>query len=200
MCLGYGCDGDSDPYIYVQLSASSEIGTFTDAAGDSYTLHKNKITHTYASITTPYTASFQSVSRISTLMNVPDCMGCGKYGVGTTVRLNTGLLSTPQVSMPAIIQMYEMAANSIDIKPFIFYSGSDRVTCSHNANGSELAPLSSPLTSDGFASLPTADGSGLVVSNDCKLEWDLTSHDSGTQFDKYAVSMVIKVAAKTFVQ
>jgi hypothetical protein len=102
--------------------------------------------------------------------------------------------------MPAIIQMYESNANSIDIKPFIFYSGSDSVTCSYNANGTAFAPLSSPLTFDGFASLPTADGSGLVVTNDCKLEWDLTNHNPTSLFDKYAVSMVIKVAAKTIVQ
>jgi surface protein len=198
--LGDGDDSDPTPYIHVSTSASSAVGTFADAAGESYTLHKNKITYTYTSIAEPYTASFQSGGRFSPLKNVPDCMGCGTYGVGTSVRLNTGLLSTPHVSMPAIIQMYESQDNYFDIKPFIFYSGSDSVTCSYNANGSEFDPLPFPLTSIGFASLPTAEGSELLVTNDCKLQWDLTSHNPITQFDKYAVSMVIKVSAKAFVQ
>jgi hypothetical protein len=194
--FGDGTSG-STGYFDIIGTSPSAIGTFTDAAGESYTLHRHKITHTYASITAPYTASFQSMCRISTLKNSP--LYCF-YGVGTTVRLNTGLLTTPQISMPSIIQMYESKANSIDIKSYVSFSGSDSVTCSYNANGAEFAPLSSPLTFDGFASLPTAGGIGLVVTNDCKLQWDLTSHNPSTQFDKYAVSMVIKVAAKSFVQ
>ena len=92
--------------------------------------------------------------------------------------------------------MHESAANSIDIKPFISYSGSDDVTCKYNINGAELSDLSS----GGFANLPTASGQVLVVTSDCKLEWDLTNHNSDSQFDKYAVSLVIKVAVKSFVQ
>ena len=129
--------------------------------------------------------------------NSPD----GFYGVGTSVHLNAGLLSTPQASIPTVIQMYEVAANSIDIKPFISYSGSESILCrSYNANGIELATCSSPRDSTGFASLPTASGNWLIITDDCNLEWDLMRHDPSTQFHKYAVSMVIKVAAKTFVQ
>ncbi|KAL3822821.1 hypothetical protein ACHAXA_011458, partial [Cyclostephanos tholiformis] len=194
--LDFGDGTSASTGFFDIITSASAIGTFTDGAGESYTLHKHKTTHTYSSVTMPYTASFQNCCRISTLKNSL----AGWYGVGTSVRLNTGLLSTPQVSLPAIIQMYEGAANSIDIMTFIFYSGSDIISCSYNADGTELAPLSHPLTSDGFASLPTAGGNGLKVTNDCKLEWDLTSYNSSTQYDKYAVSMVIKIAAKTFVQ
>jgi hypothetical protein len=45
-------------------TSSSKIGTFKDAAGESYTLHRHKITHTYASVTTPYTAGFHGEERI----------------------------------------------------------------------------------------------------------------------------------------
>jgi hypothetical protein len=187
--VGYGSD------IFVGLNPSTEIGTFTDAAGDSYTFHRNKFTHTFPS-TIPRTVIWQSCCRIGTLKNDPHEW----WGVATTVVFDAGFPSSPRVSMPAIIQMYESKANSIDIKPFIFYSGSDIVTCSYNADGAEfhLDPLA--LFPYGFASLPAADGIGLVVTNDCKLEWDLTNHNPTSQFDKYAVSMVIKIVDKSFVQ
>ena len=192
--FGDGTSNSTGPFD--TKTSTSAIGNLTDAAGESYTLHRHKIKHIYSSVTTPYTAAFEGGERISSLKNSPDT----NYGVGTTLRLNTGLTSTPQVSIPAIIQMYESKANSINIKPFISFSGSDSITCSYNANGAELAPLSVPLTSDGFASLPSASGKDLSVTNDCKLEWDLTSHNSTTQYDKYAVSMVIRIIAKSFVQ
>ena len=187
---------DSTGNFDIRTSASA-IGNLTDAAGESYTLHRHTITHTYASsAATPYTADFGGSARIDSLRNSPYGPG-GDYGVGITVRLNSGLLSTPQVSIPAIIQMYTSKANSIDIKPFISYSGSDIMSCSYNAGGAELAPLPTTLSPTGFASLPT----GLVITNDCKLEWDLTNHSStSSQFDKYAVSMVAKIVAKSFVQ
>jgi hypothetical protein len=94
--------------------------------------------------------------------------------------------------------MYESKANSVEIK--LSYSGSDSVICSYNAGGKEFAPLSPPLAPGDFASLPTASGKELIISNDCKLEWDLTNHISAAQFDKYTVSMVAKIVAKSFVQ
>ena len=177
--------------------SSSYIGSFTDASGIPYHLHRHKIQHTYASLTTPYTASLATPSTEL----YQNCCRSGiqnyqlQYAVGITVRLNTGLLSTPRAFIPAIIQMYESMANTIDIKPFIFYSGSDIVTCSYNADGAELA-----LPRQGFAVLPTEGGNGLIVTSDCKLQWDLTSYNPSRQFNKYAVSIVVKVAAKTFAQ
>ena len=114
-------DGTNQGISFSTSSGPSVVGSLTDAAGESYTLHSHKITHRYTNVSKPYTAYFESCCRISTLINNPD----GFFGVGTSVRL--GPLGLP--STPAIIQMYELANNSIDIKPFISNSGSD-VTCS----------------------------------------------------------------------
>jgi hypothetical protein len=182
--------------VFDTETSSSAIGTLKDGAGESYTLHRHKFQHKYADLTMPYTAFFTNCCRVSSLKNSPE----QAFSVGIIVRLDKGVFSSPRASIPAIIQMYESKANSVDIKPFIFYSGSDSVTCSYNAGGVELAPLPQIINPEGFASLPTASGNELVVTNDCKLQWDLTGHNPTTQFDKYAVSMVIKVAAKSFVQ
>ena len=184
-------DGTNQVISFSTSSGPSVVGSLTDAAGESYTLHSHKITHRYTNVSKPYTAYFQSCCRISTLRNYPD----GSYGVGTSVLLGPGgLPSTPRASIPAIIQMYELVNNSIDIKPFISNSGSD-VTCSYN--NFKLVP---PMRSSSFAPRPTANGTQLIITSDCKLQWDLRTYDSPRPFDKYAVSMVIEVAAKTFVQ
>ncbi len=190
--FGDGTSG-STGLFNVSISASA-IGTFIDAAGESYTMHRHKLTHMYPSALPAYTAGFQKCCRISTLRNSP---AKAEYGVGATVRLYTGIVrSTPRISIPAIIQMYESYANSVEIRPFIAYSGSDNVTCRYNANGGQIRPLGPPLKPSGFASLPyiSYSGNGLVVTDDCKLNWNLTNHNPTRQFDKYAVSMVIKVA------
>ena len=190
--LYFGDGTDVPSGVFDIATSSSAIGTLKDGAGESYTLHRHKFQHKLPDLTMPYTA----FCRPSTLKNSPD----QHFAVGIIVRLDKGVFSSPRASIPAIIQMYESKANSVDIKPFIFYSGSDSVTCSYNAGGVELAPFPQRLDPVGFASLPTASGNELVVTNDCKLQWDLTGHNPTTQFDKYAVSMVIKVAAKSFVQ
>jgi hypothetical protein len=162
--------GDGSFNDFGQASMTS-LGTFTDLAGESYTVWRFTTSYTYGTAG-PYTASFESCCRISTLANVPN----GSFRVETLVDMNGGNSGGPVSAAPILTQMTQGAINTIPL-PVADPDG-DAVSC-------RLATFSESYIS----SQPSAGGLPLTVTPSCALEWDTTFTSVG---QKYAYQVVIE--------
>ena len=97
-------DGFSD------IGSSTVIGSFTDLAGEGYTILRYTVQHTYGS-DGPFTASMSSCCRISTLVNAAD----QSERMETVVDLRGGNQGSPVSSLPVILQMVQGGVNSVSL-------------------------------------------------------------------------------------
>ena len=169
--------------VFISSGSWTAIGTFTDENNESYTTVTTTLVHTYPSVS-DYVAYFTGCCRISTLVYNSD----DAFRVESTIKLTTASVS-PVAQIPAIIQLNQKTVNDINLLPSIAYTGADPVTCQYNPAGGHNSQ---------FAALPAttvAPSTSLTVTSDCRLQWDLTQYDPAND-PKYAVSMLVEVAAK----
>lgn len=147
------------------------IGTFTDIAGEQYTILQYKVQHTYPS-EGPFTAVSESCCRIYSLLNASGA----SERIETVVDLRNGNTGSPVGSIPVIVQMAQGAVASIPL-PIADPDG-DSFTCRMATAGESQIP-----------SVASAGGNDLTVSSDCILSWDTTATSVG---DKYAAQVAIE--------
>jgi hypothetical protein len=156
--------------------SSNNIGSFTDSTSAAYTLYRSIVTHTYDSRGI-YSAYVGTCCRIGGLVNDAN----GDFRLEVTVDI-VNEKNSPIVQIPAIVQMYKQTNNVIDLKASINDSDNDGITCSF-ATGNK-----------GYSPSPVASGNSLVLTNDCKLQWDLSSYNPGT-IPRFSVSMWVLSSA-----
>jgi hypothetical protein len=156
--------------------SSNNIGSFTDSNGAAYTLYRSIVTHTHDSRGT-YIAYAGTCCRIGGLVN--DSHGDFRLEVTVDIANEKNSLI---VQIPAILQMYKQTHNVIDLKASINDSDNDGITCSF------------AIGNKGYSPSPEASGKSLVLTNDCKLQWDLSSYNPG-YIPRFYVSMWVLSSA-----
>lgn len=155
----------------VGIGTVNTIGTFTDVAGEMYTIVQYTVQHTYPS-EGPFTAFIDSCCRIYSLINAS---GAGER-VETVVDLRGGNQGSPVSSIPVILQMTQGGVNSL-VLPIADPDG-DPFSCRMATSGES-----------GIPTIATAGGQQLAVSSACTLSWDTSGTVVG---DKYAAQVVIE--------
>lgn len=158
-------------------SSSNITGTviFVNAANDWY-LAKYVTTVTYPN-QGPFTASFNSCCRISTLQNSNNDQN---FLVATDIDFRNGNTGSPVSSIPAILQFPKTTSPNKVVFPLpVADPDLDTVTCR----------LATTAESQLITAAPTAGGKTLSVTSDCKLEWDTSS----TAFSQlYALQVMLQ--------
>lgn len=158
-------DGASDS------GTATVIGSFTDLAGEGYTILRYTVQHAYAG-EGPFVASMSSCCRISTLVNAAD----GNELMLTAVDLRNGNQGSPVSSIPVILQMTQGGLNSVTLP----------------TGDPDLDPIGcrmSTATESEIPAVATAGGFTLAVSPACVLSWDTSGTSVG---QKYAVQVMVE--------
>ncbi|MBI5504200.1 MAG: DUF3494 domain-containing protein [Deltaproteobacteria bacterium] len=158
-------DGVSD------IGTVNTIGTFTDVAGEQYTIVQYTVEHTYAS-EGPFLATTANCCRIYSLLNASGA----SFRVDTIVDLRGGNTGSPVSSIPVIVQMAQGAVNNV-VLPIADPDG-DGFTCR----------MATPVESE-IPSVASAGGNDLGVSSGCVLSWDTSATAIG---QKYAAQVAIE--------
>jgi hypothetical protein len=164
--LQFGDSGSAS----LSVGEATNLGTFSDSTGQSYTILRWTVSHTYPGAG-PYTASFDSCCRIGALTNASN----GSYRVASVVDMNAGNSGSPASAVPVITQMVQGGVNVLPLP--IAEPDGDAVSC-------RLATAAE----SGIPAQPAAGGSALSVSSDCVISWD-TSGTSVGQLYAYQVIM-----------
>lgn len=160
--FGDGISGDGPPIT---------IGTFTDLAGEEYTIIQYTVQHTYAS-EGPFLAFSESCCRIYSLLNASGA----SERIETIVDLRGGNTGSPVSSIPVIVQMAQGGLNTVAL-PIADPDG-DPLTCRMATSTESLIP-----------SVASAGGNDLSVSSGCSLSWDTSATTIG---DKFAAQVAIE--------
>lgn len=161
-----------DGSFHSSTTNRSTIGTFSDAAGEQYTLLTSTLTKTYAS-NSVFTVSGSSCCRISTLVNAAD----DNYTLTSTVDLsasNAGDTGSPVAQAPVIIS-WPQGPNTFQL-PFAD-PDQDTVTVTQNIGAGS-----------GIPTVPTAGGNALSVSPSGVISWDASSAPLNSKY-AYAVNV-----------
>ena len=137
------------------------IGTFTDAAGEDYTLISSTVSHTYAS-NSVFNVTSSSCCRIGSLVNAPN----GNYSINSTVDLsanNAGDTGSPVAQAPVIIS-WPQGPSTFQL-PFADPDG-DSVTITSN--------VGTGAGQSGIASTPSSTNV-LTVTPGGQISWDATA-------------------------
>lgn len=153
------------------VGAASNLGTFTDSTGTSYTILRWTVNHTYPSAG-PYTVQFSSCCRIGALVNAANA----SYRVSSVVDMNGGNTGSPVSSVPVISQMVQGGLNTLPL-PVADPDG-DAPTCRLATSSESSIP-----------SIPSAGGFSLAVSSSCVLSWDTSGTAVG---QKYAYQVIME--------
>ena len=148
----------------------TQIGTGTDAGGNSYVVLRYVATHTYAAAGT-YTAFFTSCCRVGGLQNGANAA----FRVETEVSLGGGNTGGPVTSSPAIVQM-QVGNTRTYTFPFFDPDG-DAVTC-RLATDAEVGFTNSVPSVPLGGARPTVS----TVAGGCQLTWDVTNAVVGQQY------------------
>ncbi len=160
--------GDATPS---GVGTPATIGTFTDVAGESYTVRRYTVQHAYAS-EGPYTAFSSSCCRISTLVNAADA----SERIETIVDLRNANQGSPVSSIPVILQMVHGGVNNVPLP----------------TADPDLDPISCRMATSAESQIPTvatAGGHTLSVSPDCTLSWNTSGTIVGR---KYAAQVMVE--------
>ncbi len=150
--LYFGDGGYSNHY----QSGMTNLGTYTDLNGESYTVWRFTTSHTYSG-DGPYTAQFNSCCRIGTLVNAAH----GSFRVESDVDMRSGNTGGPVSAAPVLLQMIQGGFNDVALP--IADVDSDNLTC-----------RLSTYNESRISTQPTAGGNPLTVTSDCRLQWDTT--------------------------
>jgi len=141
------------------------------ASGSGYVVWRYTVRHTYSN-DGPFTVSFESCCRISTLENAPD----GIFRISTVVDLSNNNQGSPASSVSVVQQMIKGGVNTIALP--IGDPDGDSYSC-RMANGAE----------SGFPTVAFAGAHLLAVTSDCELTWNTESTTVG---DLFAVQVMIE--------
>lgn len=153
------------------IGATTTVGTFTDVAGEAYTILQYTVQHTYPN-EGPFTASMNGCCRISSLVNAGDA----SERIETVVDLRAGNQGSPVSSIPVILQMAQGTTNNVALPtadPDL-----DPITCRMATATESLIPT-----------VASAGGFTLAVSPDCVLSWDTSATVVG---QKYAAQVMVE--------
>jgi hypothetical protein len=146
---------------------------FTDPAANWF-LARHTVVQTYPS-QGPFTASFSSCCRISTLQNSNNDQN---FLISTDIDFRNGNTGSPVSSIPAIVQFPKTTAPNKVVFPLpIADPDFDATTCR----------LATTAESQLVTAAPTAGGKTLSVTSDCKLEWDTSSTAFGQLYAMQAM-------------
>ncbi|MEE9385169.1 MAG: hypothetical protein V3V08_17330, partial [Nannocystaceae bacterium] len=160
---GFG-DGGS-----FSTGSATTIATGTDLAGESFTIRRTVVEHTYAN-DGPWLISFQSCCRIGSIVNPSS-----GQRMEAVVDLSNGDLGSPVSSIPPMLQM---ELNELNVVPLpIADPDGDPFSC-------RMATLGESLIN-----AVAAQTNALSVSSDCVLSWQT---DGTSVAQKYAVQVVIE--------
>src|ERR1051325_2501112 len=154
---------------FLGTTGFSTVGTFTDLAGEGYTVIQKIVTHVYAS-DGPFTVTANNCCRISSLINAGD----QSETITAIVDLRNGNQGSPVGSVPIILQMTQGIVNIVPLA--IPDPDGDPVTC----RMATFAESSIPTVA-------TAGGFPLTVSSNCVLNWNTAGTVVG---QKYAVQVI----------
>jgi hypothetical protein len=160
--------GDGSSYF---PPSYTQVGIFSDVAGEQYLVTRYQVQHTYAT-EGPFLVSSESCCRISSLRNAGDA----DERIETIVDLRNGNQGSPVSSIPVIVQMPPGALNQIDL-PI-----SDPDGDPHSCRMATFAESRIP-------SVASAGGNQLSVSPTCRLSWNTSGTSIG---QKYAAQVVIE--------
>jgi hypothetical protein len=140
-------------------SNASVLGTEILAVPNEYRVYQQQVTHTYAS-DGPFTVSFGSCCRISTLQNGAD----QNYTVSSIVCLNNNNLGSPVCTSPVIIEMNAGTANQYQI----------------NTTEPDGSPITYSTTAiAGLSYVPSVGSNVASVSSTGLITWNTTGAASG---------------------
>ncbi|MCO4773224.1 MAG: hypothetical protein KDA24_24535 [Deltaproteobacteria bacterium] len=157
------------------VSAYTNLGTFTDSAGTSYSVMRQSRSHTYGS-DGPFTAWFSSCCRIGGLVNAANA----GFRVQSVIDLSGGNTGGPVSAIPVLAQMVQGGLNVMPLP--IAEPDGDAVTC-RLATDSEAGWGSRQQPGEGTANPMTVAG--------CVLTWDTSLTSVG---QRYAYQVVIEEA------
>jgi hypothetical protein len=159
--------------------AGTNIGSATDATGNSYTMFQYIVSHAYGGVATEFTAYFESCCRLSTLQNGAD----GSFRVQTLVSLASGNTGGPVSGSPAVIQMQTGGVRTYTFPAFD--ADNDAVTCRFGTAAETGLPAGQVLPVASNSKSPAVSS----VPNGCALTWDLNGAAAGRQ---YVVHLVLE--------
>jgi hypothetical protein len=140
-------------------SSSSVLGTEILYVPNEYRVHRQQVTHTYAT-DGPFTVSFGSCCRISTLQNGAD----QDYLVSTIVCLSNNNLGSPVSTSPVIIEMVSGVTSQYQLN-------------TTEPDGSSITY--STVAIGGTSYVPSAGGNVASVNATGLITWNTTGTFSG---------------------
>jgi Concanavalin A-like lectin/glucanases superfamily/Ig-like domain CHU_C associated len=168
-------------------SSGSVIGTEILYVPNDYRVFQAQVTHTYAN-DGPFTVSFGSCCRISTLQNGAD----QSFTVSTVVCLNNNNLGSPVSTSPVVIEMNAGVANQYQL----------------NTSEPDGSPITYSTTAiSGLSYVPSVGGNVASVSSSGLITWNTMGAASGQLYQmkislsdgcsKSETDFIIKIVACT---
>jgi hypothetical protein len=180
--FGYNIGGET---THLTSTNRTTLGTFTDAASESYTLVQSTFTHTFAS-NSVFNIQGTGCCRSSTLQNGNNDQNYNLTGTIDLTATNAGDNGSPVATASVIVPMPITTAGSTTSFQLPFADpDNDSLTVSVTPAGSS-APNSGMVTQ-----VPTAPGgnlAALTVSSTGLLEWDTSGTTAG---QKYSLQVLV---------
>jgi hypothetical protein len=166
-------------------TSGSAVGTEILYVPNDYRVYQTQITHTYAT-DGPYTASFYSCCRISTLQNGAD----DNFWVSSVVCLSNNNLGSPTYTSPVIIEMNSGGNNQFQL-------------VTSEPDGTPITYSTSAI--QGLSYLPTIGSNVASVSSAGVISWNTTGSSIGQLYQmkvvmsdgcaKSEIDFIIKIVA-----
>ena len=166
-------------------TSGSAVGTEILYVPNDYRVYQTQITHTYAT-DGPFTASFYSCCRISTLQNGAD----DNFWVSSVVCLSNNNLGSPTYTSPVIIEMNSGGNNQFQL-------------VTSEPDGTPITYSTSAI--QGLSYLPTIGSNVASVSSAGVISWNTTGSSIGQLYQmkvvmsdgcaKSEIDFIIKIVA-----
>ncbi|MBX7144668.1 MAG: hypothetical protein K1X79_09480 [Oligoflexia bacterium] len=175
-----GLDFDDGNFYSPASQDITDIFTGLDLAGESYTIRRYIVQHTYSStdITSKggvFVANSESCCRIFSLLNASSA----DERIQTVVNLNNNNQGSAVSSIPVILQMSISQINTLTI-------------ASADPDGDTLGCRMATSGESEIPSLASVGSNVISVSPSCILSWDLTNTTIADVGSKFAVQVMIE--------